>query len=264
MPTTAAVAMTPEQQAEAVAHVLEQHAGQGLLALYLYGSYVAGGLRPASDLDLLAVLQRPLAVDARAALMTALLGLSSPPGSSTRRALEVTCVVHDAIVPWKPPAVRELQFGEWLRDALLAGETGTAELDPDLALLLTQARANGIAIRGPAPASLLPAIPAQDMRDAMYAMLPELARNLIGEEKHALLTLARMWVTLDRGDIVSKDVAAAIVAPQLPEAHRAALERARAVYLGDADDDWRGWETRVEACAHAIASTLVAWRRPTA
>lgn len=261
MSTTTTDAMTPEQQAQAVAHVLEEYLGQDLLALYLYGSHVVGGLRPASDLDLLAVLRYPLAADVRASVMTALLALSSPPGTSARRALEVTCVVHEAIMPWRHPAMRELQFGEWLRDALLAGETMAADTDPDLALLLTQARANGIAIRGPDPASLLPAIPAQDLRDAMYAMLPELARNLVGEEKHALLTLARMWVTLRTGDIVSKDAAVAIVAPHLPEAHRAALERARDVYLGDADDDWRGWDAHVEACARGIESTLLGWHR---
>ncbi|MFK6421978.1 ANT(3'') family aminoglycoside nucleotidyltransferase, partial [Acinetobacter baumannii] len=34
---------------------------------------------------------------------------------------EVTIVVHDDIIPWRYPAKRELQFGEWQRNDILAG-----------------------------------------------------------------------------------------------------------------------------------------------
>ncbi len=86
--------------------------------------------------------------------------------------------------------------------------------------------------------------------------MPEVAQNLAGEEKHALLTLARMWTTLQTGEIVPKDVAASRVGNQLPAAHRPALERALAAYLGTADDDWHGWRDRVAGCVRYMVGAM--------
>lgn len=243
-------------QARIAVDTLRSLLGENLRGALLYGSCTAGGLRPGSDLDLLAVLHRPLDPATRSALLQGLLAHSAPPGQAVRRALEVTCVVEADIRPWRHPARRELQFGEWLRADLEAGiETGPAE-DPDLALLLAQARVHGIALYGAAPEALLPEVPQADIRRAILAMRPEVARNLVGEELHALLTLARMWVTLETGAIVAKDVAAGQVLIALPDAHRAPLARARDIYLGRCEDDWRGWDARVEACVDAMCAAM--------
>ena len=42
-----------------------------------------------------------------------------PGESEILRAVEVTIVVHDDIIPWRYPAKRELQFGEWQRNDIL-------------------------------------------------------------------------------------------------------------------------------------------------
>lgn len=243
-------------QANAAVDMLQRLLAGNLRGVLLYGSYTHGGPQPNSDLDLLAVVHRPLDAETRTALMDALLDLSAPPGGVDIRALELTCVVESDLRPWRHPARRELQFGEWLRADLEAGSVPPPVEDPDLALLLTQARAHGIALLGDAPMQLLPEVPPADIRAAMYAMRPEVARNLVGEEMHALLTLARMWVTLDGGEIVAKDVAAARVLAWLPETLRAPLERARDVYLGRCADDWHGWETRVQACVDAMCAAM--------
>ncbi|WP_407352834.1 aminoglycoside adenylyltransferase family protein [Luteimonas sp. R10] len=248
MPTT-----HPRQAAE-VAALLEERFGDDLAALYLYGSYVDGGLRPQSDIDLLGVLRRPLSAPERSSVMDALLSLSAPPGSaSSTRPLELTLIVLSDVTPWRHPARREFQFGEWLRAELQSDSMPPPQTDPDLALLLTQARAKGMSIKGPAPDALLPAVPAEDIRRAIATMLPEVAQNWLGEEKHALLTLARMWITLQTGDIVAKDAAASRVSAQLPAEHRPALERARDVYLGSTPDDWRAWQDRVASCVGHMA-----------
>ncbi|MBN6151511.1 DUF4111 domain-containing protein [Xanthomonas sp. AmX2] len=250
----------PPQALDATA-LLKQRLGGDLLAVYLYGSFVDGGLRPHSDIDLLAIARRPLSETERAGTMAALLALSAPPGDPARRPLELTLLVLADVVPWRHPARRELQFGEWLRPQLSAGQVPAAERDPDLALLLTQARTRGVALAGPAPERLLPAVPDSDLRAAMAAMLPEVAQHWPGEEKHALLTLARMWITLCSGDIVPKDVAASRVGAQLPPEHRPALERARQVHLGAAGDDWRDWQPQVGRCIGYMSDTMQAWLR---
>lgn len=245
----------PTQARDAI-DALQEGLGDNLLAIYLYGSFVEGGLRAQSDIDLLAILRRPLAGAERGPLMRELLVFSVYPARGGLRPLEVTFLVLDDIQPWRAPARRELQFGEWLRTALEAGEVPAAEPDPDIALLLDQARAKGIALHGPPAADLLPAIPHADIRDAILAMMPEVARNWRGEEKHALLTLARMWVTLRTGGIVAKDVAAEHVLAHLPGEHHPVLRHAVAVYRGESEDDWSGWGLQVEACVGWFARVI--------
>ena len=116
--------------------MLSRQLGGRLLALYLYGSFVDGGLRAHSDIDLLAVIERPLADEERVNLMRQLLALSAPPGDAGKRPLEVTFLVLSDIVPWRHPARRELQFGEWLRSEVEAGVVAPAEPDPDVAVLV--------------------------------------------------------------------------------------------------------------------------------
>ncbi|HWV10081.1 MAG TPA: nucleotidyltransferase domain-containing protein, partial [Pseudomonas sp.] len=114
--------------------------GDDLLAVYLYGSAVDGGLRPDSDIDLLVIARTPLAGHARQHLVQRLLELSAYPARDGVRPLELTLVVLDDIRPWRYPPRRDLVFGEWLRPVLEAGEIAPPALDPDLSVLLTSAR----------------------------------------------------------------------------------------------------------------------------
>lgn len=101
-------------QLAAARGVLERHLSGAMQSLHLFGSAVAGGLKPRSDIDLLVSVDAPLAEPLRRALMTDLLAVSAWPGSNaTLRALEVTVVVHGDVVPWRYPPRREMQFGEW-------------------------------------------------------------------------------------------------------------------------------------------------------
>lgn len=119
-----------EQLAKACT-VLQYNLTDTLQAIHLYGSAADGGLKPASDLDLLVTVSTPLPEPVRQSLMNDLLSISAPPGGPVR-ALEVTVVVHADVLPWRYPPRRELQFGEWLREYLQAGKVEPAQLDPDL------------------------------------------------------------------------------------------------------------------------------------
>jgi streptomycin 3"-adenylyltransferase len=69
-----------------------------------------------------------------------------------------------------------------------------------------------------------------------------------------LLTLARVWSTLDTGGIRSKDSAAAWAAARVPAEHRPVLARARAVYLGDEDERWGDLD--VPSCAEYLVRVI--------
>lgn len=219
--------------------VLARHLGPGLQAVYLFGSAVDGGLKPRSDIDLLAIVDQPLPEAVRHGVMRDLLPISAWPPTESLRPLEMTVIAQTALVPWRYPPVRELQFGEWLREDLQAGRFEPAMEDHDLAILLTKVRQHSVCLLGPPAADLLGPVPEADLIRALYDTTTQWNEDADWQDEHCnvVLALARIWLTLATGDIAPKDVAAAWLLERLPQAHRPVLETARAVYLGWADDD---------------------------
>ncbi len=236
--------MSPDDQIDRALAVASARLGDLLVAACLYGSATAGGLRRWSDLDLLvAVSARPPQPVLRA-LASDWLPLSGPPGS-TPRPLEATVLALPDIRPWRWPPRRQLQFGEWLRPDLVRGVVEPPQPDPDVALLIAQARADGRALTGPPPATLFDPVPLRDVRRAISESLPGLLQGWREDCRNALLTLARMWLTATTGRIEPKDRAADWAIARLPPEQAVWLVRARADYLGLAEETWTATEDMV-------------------
>ena len=214
--------------------------GTSVLAAYLYGSAVAGGLRRRSDLDLLVLLGRAMTPDERRDLVGSVTPLSRLGQRPVAwRPLELTAVVLDEVRSWRYPPRREFQYGEWMRDELALGDAPTLpRLDPDLTVLFTTLRESGRPLLGPPPAELLHPVPADDLRRAVVDVLDDLLADLEGDERNVILTLARIWTTLATGAIRPKHEAADWVLERLPGEHRPVLEHARAIYLDQAPEEW--------------------------
>lgn len=219
--------------------VIERHLASRLLAVHLYGSALDGGLKPYSDIDLLVTVAAEPDETARQALLHDLLEISAPSGQRRDlRALEVTVVVRKHIVPWRYPARRELQFGEWLRKDLLEGIVEPAGIDADLAVLLTQARQHSIALTGSPAADCFDPVPESDIFRVLAESLKlwNTPADWAGDERNVVLTLARVWYSAATGKIVPKDAAADWVLERLPDEHQSTLSEARQAYLGHCDD----------------------------
>jgi predicted nucleotidyltransferase len=160
-------------QARAVVRIVRDVASADLLGAYLYGSAIAGGLRPRSDVDVLAVVRRPLSEGERRAIVDRLFDIS---GSRARRGparpVELTVVVAAEVRPWHYPPQRELQYGEWLRDDLETGAIPGPTADPDIATLLTMVLAHGLSLHGPSPADLIDPVPPGDLRRGIVEGVP--------------------------------------------------------------------------------------------
>lgn len=249
-----------QKQIQTACALIESILGRELMAIHLYGSAMDGGLKPLSDIDLLVTVRSPLRDEQRHTLMQKLLAISAWPGTSEiYRALEVTVVVWSQIVPWQFPPMRELQFGEWLRDEIANGEYEPAQPDPDLAILLTKARQNSLPLRGEAASTLFEAVPERDLQHTFPQTLAlwNRADDLLGDERHILLTLARIGYSVETGQIASKDEAAAWLLPQLPEAHAKLLAEARAEYLGLVTVDWAEKMPQIEAFVRDVKKTIL-------
>ena len=105
-------------------------------------------------------------------------------------------------------------------------------------------RSGNRALFGPPPAAFFDPVPVADLRRAIVEGIPGLLEDLDSDTANVVLTFAQIWTTLATGAIRSKDAAADWVLPRLPDKHRPVLARARAVYLGEEDDDWGDLEAR--------------------
>jgi streptomycin 3"-adenylyltransferase len=225
-----------------------------VLGVYLYGSAVTEGLRTDSDLDLFGVLARPLTEDEKRTLVEGLVPISwRRERPAAWRPLELTLVVRDDVNPWRYPPRFDFQYGEWLREKLVAGNLAPwPHANPDLAIQVTMVRSTGRALVGPPPAELLAPVPREDVVHAILDELPSLLEDLGSDTRNVLLTLARMWTTIASGEVRSKDAAARWALARLPASHRPPLAQARAAYVGSVEDSWHEL-----GAARSLANELV-------
>ncbi len=245
-------------EAELVGDLLIEHLAGDLEALYLYGSATLGRLRPSSDVDLLAIVNGRINAAQRQGLLGAVMALSSQPGHDGRRYRPIELTVFrlsDLTAPARPPLCA-FMYGEWMRPDCEAGYVPTPFASFDFNILFGQALKSSIALYGPPADTLLPSVPSATLRDAVLHSVDDVLNHLHGDERNVLLTLARMWHTLETGDIVPKDVAASWASKRLSQSAARMLTHARDAYLGRVHDDWSGRDDDAFAAASEIASHL--------
>lgn len=249
------------RQAESAAAIVRELLGDGAVAAYVYGSATMAGLRRDSDIDVLVLSARQMTKRERGELARRLLPISGRWRSMAAdglRPIEVTVVARPDIEPWRYPGVRDFQYGEWLRKDVEAGGAGLGPAeDPDVGLLVTMVRQFGRTLFGPDAGMALPEIPARDLRAALLAnvdaVIPGLREN--DDTTNGMLTLARVWYTLETGEFVAKDTAGIWAASCLSFELGGALHDAVRVYRGESVEDPErrsGTLTAAEAMISAI------------
>lgn len=228
-------------QTDNIVRLVREVLGTDLLGAYLHGSAVLCGLRPRSDVDVLAVSRRPTTDQQRRALGD---GLREMSGARARRGparpIELTIVVQSEVRPWRYPPRSEFLYGDWLREQFERGDIPAPGPCPDLAPIITIALLGDCPLFGPPPAEVLDPVPHADLIRAVVGQIPDLRADLEPDTSNVLLTLARIWMTVSTGAIASKDEAADWAIAHLPAVHRPVLANARAIYLGNAPDRWDG------------------------
>lgn len=244
-------------QTEHVVHLVRRVLGPDVVGLYRHGSAVLDGLRPTSDLDILAVARRPTTHRERRDLLAGTLDISGrSPGTGPDRPVELTVVVQSEVRPWNYPPMCDFQYGEWLRGAYERGEIPLPTVSPDLAPLITMVLLGNSPLFGPPPRDVLAPVPHDDLVRAIVLGVPELLDDLDDDTRNVVLTLARIWSTLATGTIGSKEAAATWALSRLPEEHRPVLAHARAVYRGEEDERWAGLLPQVRPHAEYVAQRI--------
>ena len=230
--------------------------GDELVGAYLFGSATLGGLGARSDLDVLALVRRRTTAKERQRLVNGLLPIWGRDVDGPRRPIEVTVVAEPDVRPWRHPARRELQYGEWLREAFERGEIEPAPaVDPDLAALLTMVLAADRPLHGTPPGEVFDPVPHGDLLAATLGCVEGLLHDLRGDTGNVVLTLARVWTTIETGAIRSKLEAADWALDRLPEKYRLVLERARGIYLGQ-EERWGDLDAQLGPFAECVVSHI--------
>ncbi len=231
----------PKQISQTVS-IVETLLGNQILGIYLYGSAVSDGLQPNSDIDILIITNDEMSDSLRIKLTEQIKNISGVIGDRQKRPLEITVINQKDIVPWQFPPKCEYMYGEWLRTEIEAGKIPQPCYDADIAILLWQARANSMVLRGKIAKELIPFIPNSEVRKAIKNSLPGLLASIKGDERNVLLTLCRMWFTLETEEICPKNIAAEWALPKLPNNLVPILKLAINGYLGNCVDKWTGLE----------------------
>jgi streptomycin 3"-adenylyltransferase len=230
--------------------------GDAATGAYLHGSAVLGGLKPSSDLDVLAIVDRPTTAGERRQIVDGLLAISGRRAATgPARPVELTVVQASEVRPWRGRPTVELLYGEWLRDELQRAVPEPAQM-PDLGPEIALALQGNRPLFGPPPAELLDPIPVAGLRRSVVAGVPSLVAELDTDSRNVLLTLARIWFTLETGSIRSKDHAADWGIERLPPSIGGALVRARELYLVGADIDWAAVLPEVHATAQGMLDAI--------
>lgn len=216
-------------QIQEIVQLVHDVLGPEVIGTYLHGSSVLGGLKPASDVDVLVVSRRSMIDQKRQALLKGLFQISG--SRNAARPVELTVVVQSEVRPWRFPPVGDFLYGEWLREEFESSGPPQPEPLADLALLITVVLSGDHPLTGPPPAQVLDPVPREDLMRASVAGISGLLGDLDDDTRNVLLTFARIWTTLATGEIKSKDAAADWVLAQLPREQCAVLQHAKELYL---------------------------------
>jgi predicted nucleotidyltransferase len=247
-----------------VVDILRDVLGDAVVGAYLHGSAVLSGLRPTSDLDVLGVVARETTDAERRAIVERLLEISGRRAyRGPARPLELTVVRASELRPWRPVPTVDLLYGEWLRDAFETGDVPAPTPMPDLGPEVALALQGDAALFGPPAAEVFEPVPRADLARSVMAGVPGLVSELETDTRNVVLTLARIWYTLETGIIGSKDEAAAWALERLPAGSREVLALARDEYLDGRDDtDWAARMAAVRADAAHIVDRMASQAPP--
>ncbi len=218
--------------------------GDNLIGIYLHGSLVLDCFNPErSDIDLLAVIEDGLALEAQRAVVQLMLAHSVPyEPPSLVRPVEISILRIDQLFPWQHPAPFDLHFSEHHRERLITqiadGSwqqwTSSNQRDADLAAHIWVTLKRGVCLYGAPINDVFPAVPEADFIAALHHDCTWTLDNMTVNPVYCVLSLCRAVAYLAERRLCSKDEGGAWALTWLPVEHRSMVAAALAIYRGDA------------------------------
>jgi streptomycin 3"-adenylyltransferase len=220
---------------------LRQLLGANLQGLYVYGSLAFGCYNPArSDVDVLVLTRRRMAAETQRPVSELLRGFS------TR--IEITFVSRADLDPWRHPCPFDYHFSH-------SSEVHDGE-GVDLASELTNARARGVALLGPAPEDALPPVPDEDYLDCLIRDTRWARKRIDKIPVYTVLNGCRALAFSRERVILSKVEGAEWALRELPAEFAALVERALTLYRSEPGEDEQFDSEEIRAFSDWVEANL--------
>jgi predicted nucleotidyltransferase len=182
-----------------------------LVGFYIHGSLAMGGFNPnSSDIDVLAVTNKSIAVETKRKLAKFFLNCSNSPYP-----LEISFMNKEQLKDWQHPCPFDLHYSEFWRERyendLLRGTyeflNGDIKTDPDLAAHITITNNRGICVAGKSIAEVFPLVPRSDYISSIVGDFKDCLDSIEEDPIYCTLNLIRVFWYLKEGVISSKQEA---------------------------------------------------------
>ena len=208
--------------------------------MYVHGSIAMGCFNPqSSDIDVLAVVSRPLCIENKRALGRAHLMLAEQFGYH----VELSVITQATLTHFTYPTPYEFHYSDMHKEAY---QKGTADLsdgktDPDLAAHFVITKRYGIALLGESAEKAFPAVPRQDYLDSIAQDAAWSYNNILSGPdtgtcrvpKYAVLNFCRVLAFIQDEIITSKQTGAEWALQTLPPQFHAVIQAALNEYQSE-------------------------------
>jgi predicted nucleotidyltransferase len=243
---------------------LESILAADLVGVYLHGSLAFGCFNPQrSDVDVLAVTERPVADEKRQTLADLILASSGPKAHARHPPypLEISLLTQDHLRPWRYPTRFDFHYGESHRARFEAGETRPlSPADHDLAAHITVLREVGVALTGRPVLEVFPVVPRADYVDSLLRDLAWSRTERL--TLYTVLSASRVWATFVEDKVHSKLSGGLWALANAAAEFRPLIDRAVALYRGEDGEldaeDVLAYASYVEPLARSAAARYAA------
>lgn len=201
-----------------------------LTGVYLHGSMVLDSFHEkTSDLDILGVVDKPLSMQKRLEIASALISLNRKPCP-----IEISLIAKEHLMPWQYPTPCQFHLSEyWIPQyQQFASEKDHTHwlltdnfTDSDIACHAKLTRQSGICLYGTEINELFPEVPENQFWESISYDVSNF--DVVSDNKvYAILSLCRVWSYYKTGKIMSKYEAAILGLNILPSAFHSLLMNA--------------------------------------
>lgn len=228
--------------------------GEELVGLYLHGSLAMGCFNlKRSDLDLLAVTQRPMSAKTKRSIVELLLHVSGKPSP-----IEISFLSERDLRPWRYPTPFDLHYSkEWrnrYEEDLMSGQWQKWEeerrRDPDLAAHIAVTRRRGIRLCGRPIPEVFPEVPKAHYLDSIVQDFYWAKEHSAEDPVYFILNASRIYMYLKEDCIASKAEAGLWAVGALPEKFCNIVRTALEIYQGNREEAAFDLETLGEFAAY--------------
>lgn len=190
-----------------IARAYQQILGEKLTGIYVHGSIAFGCFRwEKSDIDFLAVVEKPLTQMEKVALIRVLLQLdpSAPP-----KGFEMSVVLRSACMPFADPTPFELHYSNAHRANYQHDLSGTCQamqgVDPDLAAHMMVINKVGRAFCGLPVKDVFAPVPRESYLRSIWYDIEGAPEDITRDPVYYVLNLCRVLACVEEGQVLSKE-----------------------------------------------------------